>query len=66
MSEQVMLTSQCVDVMPLLLDTVVVDIGTIELKWTGIVSANSCECPIFSETIAGGRIGKTICLYVVW
>jgi hypothetical protein len=51
--------------MPLLLDTVVLNIGTINLNSTRIVSANS-ENPITSGTMAGGRIGKTICLYVVW
>lgn len=67
MSEQVMFSSQCQcgAVMPLLLDTVFLNIGTINLNLTRIVSANS-ESPISSGTTAGGRIGKTICLYVVW
>jgi hypothetical protein len=65
MSEWVMFTSRCGDVMPLLLDTVVLNIGTINLNSTRIVSANS-ENPITSGTMAGGRTGKTIFLYVVW
>ena len=66
MSEQVMFSSQCGAVIPLLLDTVVLNIGTINLNSTRIVSANSRESPISSGTTAGGRTGKTICLYVVW
>jgi hypothetical protein len=66
MSEWVMFTSRCGDVMPLLLDTVVLNIGTINLNSTRIVPANSRESPISSVNMTGGRIGKTICLYVVW
>jgi hypothetical protein len=65
MSKQVMFSSQFGAVMPLLLDTVVLNIGTINLNSTRIVSANS-ENPITSGTMAGGRTGKTIFLYVVW
>ena len=66
MGEQVMFSSQCGAVTPLLLDTVVLNIGTINLNSTRIVSANSRESPISSGTTAGGRTGKTIWLYVVW
>jgi hypothetical protein len=65
MSEQVMFDSQCGTVMPLLPDTVVLNIGTINLNSTRIVSANSHESSISSGIMVGGKIGKTICLCVV-
>jgi len=66
MSKQVMFSSQFGAVIPLLLDTVVLNIGTINLNSTRIVSVNSRESPISSGIMAGGRTGKTIWLYVVW